>query len=176
MGFGAILGISFVGLVALIILIGFFLPKKAHVARAVVIDASSETIFNHLNDLQLFIKWSPWTEKDPNMSYLFEGNNSGEGQIYKWEGNPKTVGSGKMTITQSVPNEKIVTEIDFGKMGTVEAKWVIETKEDKCKVIWTLDTNLGINPIARYFGLFMDKRIGTDYEHGLNKLKAQLSK
>lgn len=30
---------------------------------------------------------------------------------------------------------------------------------------------MGNNPIAKYFGLLMDKLIGADFERGLNNLK-----
>lgn len=36
---------------------------------------------------------------------------------------------------------------------------------------WGFDTDLGMNPIARYFGLVMDSMLGADYEKGLAKLK-----
>lgn len=174
MGLIGIISISLGSLVLLLILVGFFLPRKVHVARSIIIDGSKEDIFPHLNNLKLFVEWSPWTEKDPNMTQNFSGPESGIACTYQWEGDKKKVGTGSMIITNSVHNERVETDLNFGKQGTAQANWILESKDSKTKVIWTLDTDMGINPVGRYFGLFMDKMIGPDYEHGLNKLKAKL--
>lgn len=174
MGLIGIISISLGSLVLVLILVGFFLPRKVHVARSILIDCPKETIFPHLNNLQHFVNWSPWTEKDPNMKQTFSGPESGTGCTYEWEGDRKKVGSGSMCITNSIENQRVETDLNFGKQGTAQANWILETKDAKTKVIWTLDTDMGVNPIGRYFGLFMDKMIGPDYEHGLNKLKAKL--
>jgi len=39
------------------------------------------------------------------------------------------------------------------------------------KVVWTMNGNAGMNPIFRWFGLFMDKMVGPDFEAGLKNLK-----
>ena len=40
------------------------------------------------------------------------------------------------------------------------------------KVTWDFSSDLGFNPVLRYFGLGFDKMVGPDYEAGLAKLKA----
>ena len=55
------------GVIVLFVIIGFFLPRKIHVARSVIINGTKEEIFPHLNDLKSFVIWSPWGEKDPNI-------------------------------------------------------------------------------------------------------------
>ncbi len=37
--------------------------------------------------------------------------------------------------------------------------------------MWTSGGDLGFNPMHRWFGLFMDKFIGPDFERGLVKLQ-----
>ena len=37
---------------------------------------------------------------------------------------------------------------------------------------WGFAADTGFNPVARYFGLVLDRAIGPDYERGLARLKA----
>jgi hypothetical protein len=39
------------------------------------------------------------------------------------------------------------------------------------KVAWSINGDGGMNPIFRWFGLFMDKLVGPDFEAGLKNLK-----
>jgi hypothetical protein len=61
--------------------------------------------------------------------------------------------------------------IDFGAQGTALASLVLEPAGAGSKVTWGFDSDLGFNPIARYFGMMMDGMIGPDYEKGLARLK-----
>ena len=171
----AIIGISVGGLILLLVLIGLMLPRQVRVERSVMISSTPDRVFPYLNNLKNFVnEWSPWTEKDPNMKQSFSGPDSGVGAHYEWVGDKKKVGTGKMTISKSEENKLVVTDLDFGKRGKATARWILDTEGDKVKVTWDLDTDMGGNPIGRYFGLMMDKWVGGDYEHGLNKLKAKV--
>ena len=44
------------------------------------------------------------------------------------------------------------------------------------RLIWADAGDLGMNPMNRWFGLFLDKFIGTDFERGLANLKKLLEK
>jgi hypothetical protein len=77
---------------------------------------------------------------------------------------------------ESVPDRKVATALDFGEMGTASAAFLLDPRGAETGVTWTLDTDLGMNPIARYFGLGMDGIIGKDYEKGLAALKAAAEK
>jgi hypothetical protein len=43
--------------------------------------------------------------------------------------------------------------------------------EGAYKLVWSDEGDLGLNPINRWFGLMLDKFIGTDFETGLANLK-----
>ena len=51
------------------------------------------------------------------------------------------------------------------------AEHMLEPAEGGVKVVWVDAGDLGMNPMSRWFGLFLDGMIGPDFEKGLAKMK-----
>lgn len=164
-----LIGIVILVLVVLFFGIAMFLPSEVHVERSLVIPASSEVVFDQINDLRNWKNWSPWHQMDPDMKITYEGFLKGEGASYQWE-SPK-VGNGTLTITESLPHRYIGTEMDFMEEGTATAYHRFEPVEGGTQVTWAFETDMGTNPVDKYIGLMMDSMIGADFEKGLNNLK-----
>src|SRR5687767_6264783 len=81
-------------------------PSNFLVARSATIAAPPSDVFARVNDLHAWEAWSPWAKLDPNMKQAYAGPAAGTGASYSWAGN-KNVGEGRMTITESRPNEII---------------------------------------------------------------------
>jgi hypothetical protein len=164
------------GIIVLALLISLVLPSKVHVERSIVINAPAAKIFNEVNSLQKWAVWDPWQKKDPNVQNNYTGPESGVGNTNTWKSDHKEVGSGSQTITESIPNETIKSKMAFGEAGEEYGEangfFNFTPEADNTKVIWGMDMYLGMNPIARYFGLMMEGTIGKDFEEGLNNLKA----
>ncbi|CAG5076985.1 SRPBCC family protein [Parvicella tangerina] len=166
------IGVGLFGLALIIVIIGFLMPKQAYMKREVIINSDKQTIFAYANDLKKFVEnWSPWTEKDPDMETIYEGADAGVGAVYKWKGDKKKVGYGTMKIVESVPDEKVVSFLNFGGRGDAEVTLRLEGSDGEVKAIWEYAADNGNNPIARIFGSMMDKFLGPDFEKGLKKLK-----
>ena len=89
-----------------------------------------------------------------------------------WASDKPDVGSGSQEIIESVPERLVRTRLEFGGMSDANAFFKIEPRgDDRTHLVWGFDTDLGLNPISRYFGLMFEKWIGPDYEYGLAKLK-----
>jgi effector-binding domain-containing protein len=157
-------------LVVALAAIGMLLPRNVHVERAITIDAPASTVYALLDGYRQFNKWSPWAALDPNAQYTYSGPASGIGAKMSWVGN-KEVGSGSQEIVDVKRNELIKTKLDFGEQGIANASFTLTPEGTGTKVTWGLDSDMGKGPIGRYFGLFMDKMIGKDYEKGLASLK-----
>jgi hypothetical protein len=159
--------------VALIAIVGgaYMFPQIVHVERATVIDRPAADVFPYVNSLRKANEWSPWLEYDPNVKMTYAGYDQGVGAKMSWAGNEK-VGSGSQEITQSILNRKVTSELHFGKQGPSKAALTLTTTDAGTKVVWSLDIDLGNNPIARYVGTTLDAKVGADYERGLAKLKA----
>ncbi len=160
-----------VALVVVFFAVGAALPDASHVERSIVIDAPPEQVFELANNIKNFNQWSPWHPIDPNTEYTFSGPEEGQGAKMAWHSDNKDVGSGTQTITQSQPNELIKVELDFGTMGVADSSYKLKPEGEDTQFIWTFDVKHGGSLINRYFGLMMDKWVGTDFEEGLAKLK-----
>jgi effector-binding domain-containing protein len=126
-------------------------------------------VFAVVNDLTQAKDWGPWYKRDPKMVLTFEGPPAGEGAKLKW--NSTTEGEGSQEIVESVAFKTIKTKLDFGPKGIATAAFQFASVEGGTKVTWSMDTDVGMNPVARYMGLMFDSWIGKDYEEGLANLK-----
>jgi effector-binding domain-containing protein/carbon monoxide dehydrogenase subunit G len=150
----------------------YMLPRNVRVERSITIAAPRATLFTLLNSYKQFNKWSPWFELDPEAKYTYDGPGAGIGAKLSWVGNAQTLGSGSQVITASDAYERVEADVDFGQGGG-PAKQVYTLAADGAgtKVSWSMAVDLGMNPIARYFGLGFDGRIGGDFDKGLGLLK-----
>jgi effector-binding domain-containing protein len=163
------------GVIAFILLIGAFLPGSATVARSIQIKSSAASVFGVLNDLKSYSAWMPWNQKDPAMKTEFGPLTQGKGAYYTWKSDHPQVGNGKMSIIESVPDKLVNTSIEFGGFDrAATAGWAIEEKDGMTSVTWTMHSELSHNPINRWFGLFLDKMVGPDFEKGLASLKQNI--
>ena len=166
--------------IALVIFIvtGLFLPRTVHVERSIEIDRPDSTLFTLLNNFTTFSTWSPWSERDPSIIYQYSGPASGTGARINWSGDPRLSGSGWQEIIESKPSSLVRMQLDFDQQGRANSYFQIDPSASGALVTWGFDTNLVEGQgffgslLARYFGLFFDRWIGTDYEQGLVRLKA----
>jgi len=158
-------------LIALVVVIGFLLPRQVHVERSIVINAPQAQLFDALNGFKRFNEFSPWAALDPNTQYSYAGPESGVGAQMSWLSTDSKVGSGTNEIIESKKPDLIRTRLTFGDQPPAEASFRFEPAEAGTRVTWGFSCDLGSNPLARYFGLMFDKWIGGDYEKGLARLK-----
>jgi len=158
-------------LVALLVIIAFFLPRQIHVERSTVIGTPAIVVFNQVNDLHNWDKWATWNQIDPDMKVEYIGTGIGEGAGYDWESENPQVGKGELIITASVPYDSIATSLNFMEEGTAGSYFTFEEQAGTTLTTWAFDTDLGYNPLARWFGLMFDSMIGADFEKGLESLK-----
>lgn len=150
----------------------YLLPREVEVQRTVSISAPPDAVFPHVSSLEKFSEWSPWSQIDPDMKVTYSGAETGVGNKMVWTSDHPNVGNGSQEITEVVENERVVSALDFGEMGTATATFDLAETGDATDVTWGLKTDMGNNPIGRWMGLMMDSWVGADYEKGLAALKA----
>jgi effector-binding domain-containing protein len=160
-------------IVVLFCVIGLLLPRHVVVKRSVTIDRPASLVFAVVNSFVLFPKWSPWQDLDPNMSQTTEGPRDGVGAKLLWKGNDK-VGTGTQLITAATTDQSVASDLDFGEMGAAKSLMTFTPEGTATRATWTVDIDMGANPIGHYIGLTMDGALGKDFANGLSKLKTLL--
>jgi hypothetical protein len=164
--------------ITLIVLIAIFAgivatrPAAFRISRSISISAPADIAFAQVNDFHKWEAWSPWVKMDPNAKTTYQGNPSGVGSIFTWDGN-MDVGTGQMTLTESHPSDIIRIRLDFKKPfeGTSTSEFTFKQEGDQTAVTWSM---FGENNfIAKAMGLFMDcdKMVGGEFEKGLADMK-----
>ena len=151
-------------------------PDDFRYERSMAMDASPGAIFPYINDVHLFQKWNPFATEDPDSRISFTGPNAGLGAAAHWQGG-KT-GEGSMTVVESVPGQRVLYRMEFRKplAATHTAAFVLEPKEGKTVVSWSL---YGKQPfIGKAIGLLIDcdKMCGEQFIKGLSRLKEVVEK
>ena len=163
--------IGLVALIAIFLLVNVMLPSGVQVERTKVLNAPASSIFYHINSLQNWSTWSPWSKLDPSIDESgFEGPESGVGNKHCWDSDHEQVGKGCQTITESVPNEKLISEMDFFEQGKGSGYFYLEETEEGTKVTWGFTSELPF--MMRIMGLMMDGMMGPVFEQGLSDLEA----
>jgi effector-binding domain-containing protein/uncharacterized protein YndB with AHSA1/START domain len=163
--------IILVAVIAILVVVGVFLPSSAHIERSITINAPPATVFTLVDGYSRFNEWSPWAEIDPETVYSYDGPTAGTGAKMSWTSSNPNVGTGSQQIVASEPYRRVETLIDFGAQGTAQAYFDLEPEGSGTRVTWGFDTRFGWNLFGRYLGLFFDRMIGPDYDKGLAKLK-----
>lgn len=147
-------------------------PGTLRVERTTVVEATPGDVYPYLDDLKLFVQWSPWSDIDPDAVNEFSTPSHGEQAWYTWEGNDE-VGAGKMTVEESVEGEKVVHRLEFTRPfeSTAFSGLDVTPEGAGSKVVWWFEQR-DRSVFEKATGLFvsMDDMIGGDYEKGLAKL------
>lgn len=157
-------------LVFVLLVVAFLFPRSYQVERSIIIRAAPQEIFGHVGNLRAWKNWSAWHERDPSMKLSFSEQTSGVGAWSAWESD--TEGSGRMTIMAYEPPKRLEYRLEFPDMNMVSSgAFELTPVSAGVRTVWRTEGELGMNPIHRWFGLFLDRMIGADFDHGLGRLK-----
>jgi hypothetical protein len=160
-------------LVVLFIIVVATRPDSFRVTRSATVTAPAAVVFEQVNDLHKWEAWNPWLKLDPSCKMTYEGPAAGVGAGYTWVGNNK-IGEGRMTITESRPNEVIRFNLEFLKpfKANNTAEFTFKPDGNQTTISWSMAGKR--NFVFKAFGLFVDcdKMVGRDFEKGLADLKA----
>jgi uncharacterized protein YndB with AHSA1/START domain len=169
-----LLGVGAVLALALLVILGLAATKPAtfRVERKATIAAPAATVFANLNDFHRWAAWSPWEKLDPGMKKQYSGSASGAGSVYEWQGN-KDVGKGRMTITDSRPNDHVTIHLEFLEPfpGDNQTTFTVNPSGTSSEVSWLMTgPNSFMGKVMSVFA-DMDTLIGGDFQRGLDNLK-----
>jgi hypothetical protein len=160
-------------IVAIFLIVAALQPSEFRIVRSITISAPPSAAFAQVNDLHKWQEMSPYAKLDLAAKYSFEGPSAGTGASLAWAGNSK-VGEGRMTITESRPNELVRMRLDFIKpfASTAVADFTFKPAGDQTEVSWSMAGRKIFITKAMCLIMSMDKMVGPQFEEGLANLKA----
>jgi uncharacterized protein YndB with AHSA1/START domain len=164
-----------VGLFVLLLVVGFFLPGTFTVVRSAEIAAPPDKVYALVADPRGWKQWSAWNKRDPQMQIVYGGPPSGVGA--KWEWKSKSQGDGAMTFTAAEPGRRVGFDLYFPDFGTTsKGELLFEPRGAGTRVTWTMNGDMGKNPLFHWFALAADSMVGKDFDEGLAGLKTAAEK
>jgi len=153
----------------------FLLPNELSVTSTATIDRPRAAVFAMSNDLRIAREWSPYYAMDPDAEYRFSGENPGAGQTMRWSSTVRQVGSGRISIVESIENEQIDTIVEVGERATMNAQMLFRAVDrTSTSVAWTITAQCSegwINVPCRYMNLILRGVAARDMASGLARLK-----
>jgi hypothetical protein len=160
-----------IGAVALLAAGTMLLPRHVVVERTANIKADAAKIIELAASYEGYQKINPYKNSDPNLKTEPFGPASGLGSGFKF--NSKD-GSGTSTVSAVTANA-VTYAIDLGSMGKPTMIIAVAPEGDKTKVTWRMEADMGMNPIGRVIGLFLDGMMGKTYEQGLKNIETAVA-
>lgn len=154
------------GVVALIVAATLLLPRHVRVERRAVIDTAADAVLSLAASGAGYQRFNPYKTKDPDLSITLFGPESGVGSGFSFAGRE---GKGSQTVS-AITENAVEFDIDLGPMGSPKQTIRAEPRDGGTSVTWSMQADLGFNPIARVMGLFMDRMVGPTFERGLANL------
>lgn len=139
------------------------LPRHVSIERTAMINAAPEAVIELAASNTGYQAFNPYKDLDPNLQVEMFGPASGVGSGFSFESKD---GAGQQTVT-SVSADQVVFNLDLGPLGQPTQSISAVAVDGATEVTWTMDMDLGINPVFRVMGLFMDDMIGPNFELGL---------
>ena len=154
--------------------LAYFLPQTGHVERTIVIERPASHVFDMVNSFKRFDQWSPWHKKAPTMRTSVSGAEQGFGASYQWASTDPKVSSGNQRIIEADPYRLVKIAHEWERFAPATVTFRFKPNDLGVQTTWSYDIDLGINPVMRYRGIYLDSAIGEDFQMGLMRLKALL--
>jgi len=154
-----------------LILVSFFLPKEISINRSVRVSAPMYRVFDQVNDLRNWERWSPWKRMDPAMVMTFSNPPVGEKAFYKWESANDRIGHGTLTLARVIPDQEVLMSIEFEDRGTQSSLFQFAHVDDQIELTWSMKTQVGVMPWSKYFGLLLKSEMKKQFDEGLRAIK-----
>lgn len=139
------------------------LPSHVSIERSAKVSAAPEVVIELAASNTGYQTFNPYKDLDPNLKVEMFGPASGVGSGFTFESKD---GAGQQTVA-AVSDDTVTFAIDLGPLGQPTQAISAVTVDGVTEVTWSMDMDLGMNPVFRVMGLFMDGMIGPNFELGL---------
>ncbi|MDX8346910.1 SRPBCC family protein [Cognatiyoonia sp. IB215446] len=139
------------------------LPRHVSIERTAVIDTAPEAVIELAASNTGYQVFNPYKDLDPNLQVEMFGPSSGIGSGFSFQSKD---GVGQQTVA-SVTADQVVFDLDLGPLGQPTQAISAVAIDGATEVTWSMEMDLGMNPVFRVMGLFMDGMLGPNFELGL---------
>ena len=171
-----IIGIVLASIIALVLIVALFVPKKFTYEKTIAINAPIDSVWSNTATLAAMDKWSPWNDHDPNMKKEYSGVDGTIGAKQSWDG--KVVGIGSQTITSVQKPTLFETSLDFMTPHESHGKGYVKLVADgkTTKATWGMSGGMPYPFNIMILFMNMEKQMGKDWDLGLSRLKKMSEK
>ncbi len=148
----------------------FALPRHVEVIRQAEVAVPPGDVLALAASNQGYQRFNPYMSADPALKITLFGPAEGVGSGFHFEGRD---GKGSQTVA-SVDAKTVRYFIDLGPMGQPEQSITATPSESGSLVTWRMTADMGMNPIGRVMGLFMDRMLGDTFQQGLTNLAQEI--
>lgn len=157
------IALSAAGVLAVATAATYALPRHVSIERSATIDAAPEAVIALAASNTGYQDFNPYHDLDPDLRVEMFGPASGVGSGFSFQSRD---GAGQQTVAAVEPGQ-VTFDLDLGPLGQPTQAISAVAVGGGAQVTWTMDMDLGMNPVFRVMGLFMDGMIGPNFELGL---------
>ena len=156
-----VLGAIGFGLIVSLMLGFFIIPTDLTIERAVLVDASPEEIYPHIEDLSRWDSWDPWGTQV-------------QGEPTRGEGARRTWSRGGVLHVEDAEQDiRLMYTVDGAPVPTSGSLELLNDDEGTV-VVWTHYTQTGYMPSARLAGWAARSELALEMDEALGLLKADI--
>jgi uncharacterized membrane protein len=173
------LGIGILAIVAILLIVAFFIKKEYAVEQEITINKPLSDVFAYVRNIKNQNYYSVWNLKDPNSKMDYKGTDGTVGFIASWDSKNDEVGQGEQEIKSIIEGSRIETELRFTRpfKATDKGYMITETvNENQTKVKWGFTGKMDYPMNLMLVLMDMEGMIGKDMQEGLTNLKNILEK
>ena len=172
--FFRIIGLIFLVFAGLVIW-GYFISPNLSVERSLQVDAYPEEVFEYLEDLEAFNRWSPWFARDPDADYVFGAVEYGVGASAVWRTRGTTAESAAEISSQEIIAAQAPEFVQSALLLNglpASATYALSPTDEGTLVYIQFERELGGFPyIERLRKGGMEKALGGEFDAALQRLK-----
>lgn len=166
-----------IAFIALILIMGLFVEDEYSVTKTIIVERSSDEVFEYIKNLKNKSEYSAWEKMDPKMEKSYKGNDGEVGFISTWDSDNEDVGKGEMEILKVDDGKRIDFKVRFKEPFESISDAFISTEAtglNTTKVTWNFKGQMNYPMNITMLIMDIEGKIGPDLLMGLKNLKKVL--
>ena len=173
----ALIGLG--GILAIVLIVGLFLPTEYSVSREVTINRVKAEVFDYARMLEHQLEYSVWWKMDPKQVTTFNGEDGTVGFVAAWKSELDSVGSGEEEIVALQEGERIGFALRFREPfeSNASSEMLFAAPDSNTtKLTWNFNGDMSYPFNVMQLFISMEDMLGQDIEEGLQNMKVILEK